>query len=102
MLADLREAVGDAPESITLLHRGGSREIIAACGVSDVTHSAKVMEDEGIMDQADIAVTYAATDARQAAKEGDKVLRGGMTYNVLRVRNDRHGVSVTLECKEAR
>jgi hypothetical protein len=100
MLADLREAIADMPDTVTIVHRGGHRETLSGCAISDITGANRVMEDEGIMEQADISITYAAADLRFPAETGDTVLRGALSYRVLRPRFDRGGVSVTLECKE--
>jgi hypothetical protein len=100
MQADLREAIADMPEAVTIIHRGGHRETLSDCAVSDITGANRVIDDEGIMEQADISVTYAAADLITPAETGDTVLRGAVRYRVLRPRFDRGGVSVTLECKE--
>jgi len=100
MLEDLREAIRDMPESATVIHFGGVRSTISECAFSDVSQSNRMIEDEGIMIEADTEITFASADATKAIKAGDKVLRGNVTYRVLSGRTSRGGVSITLPLKE--
>ncbi len=102
MLDDLREAIGDMPESVVIAHSGGVRSTIEQCAISDITHENRMIEDEGIMVQADTQVTYATADAKKSARTGDKVFRDTIAYNVLRATESRGRISTTLELKEAR
>jgi hypothetical protein len=100
MLADFREAVGDMSVPVTVTHRGGARSVIADCAVSDIAGSNRMVDDEGIMESADVSVSYAVADARKPVEPGDKAAIGAKLYRVLRVTYDRAGVSAVAECQE--
>jgi len=101
MLADLNEAIADAPVAATIIHKGGIRVTLSVCAVSDIVDGSRVMDDEGVMESADISVTFPTGILSRPAEAGDKVIYNGRTYRVLRPTRDRLGVSTTLECKEA-
>jgi hypothetical protein len=101
MLADLNEAIADAPVAVTVIHKGGIRATLSVCAVSDIVDSSRVMDDEGVMESADISVTFPTGSLSRSVQAGDKVIYNGRTYRVLRPTRDRLGVSTTLECKEA-
>ncbi len=100
MLADLNEAIGDAPVAITIVHRGGVQSQIPAAGKSDVANSSRVIDDEGIIEQADVTFTFPGSAINRAVDIGERVIHAGTSYRVMRPSYDRMGVSVSLECKE--
>jgi hypothetical protein len=103
MIADLREAIGDMPVSASIFHDNGGKTNLSTCAVSDLQGSDRMIEDEGIMFEADISVTYAAPDVSQAIKVGNGISVRGKMYNIIRIRKDRSaGVAVVLDCKERR
>jgi len=101
MLADLNEAIQDLPDSATIVHAGGVRSVVAGA-FSDISHAGRMIEDEGIVIQADASFTFSTATAKKAARTGDKLLRGVIAYRVIRATESRVGVSTTLELKEVR
>ena len=103
MIADLREAIGDMPIAAVITHPGGGRTTLAACAVSDLQGADRMIDEEGIMIEADIALTYAAPDVKLPVTTACNVRVRGKLYTIARIRRDRsNGVAVVLECKEAR
>jgi hypothetical protein len=103
MIADLREAIADMPIAATILHTTGGKTELTSCAVSDLQGADRMIEDEGIMVEADISLTYALPDVTKSVDAGTNVKIRGKSYRVVRVRRDRsNSVSVTLDCKELR
>ena len=101
MIADLREAIAEMPVAASIYHQGGGKTDLATCAVSDLQGADRIMEDEGIMIEADISLTYAAPDVTREVKAGNGVRVRGKDYNIVRIRRDRSdGVAVVLDCKE--
>jgi hypothetical protein len=101
MLADLAEAISDAPIAAVIIHKGGGRSVLSRCAKSDIARSNRTMDDEGMMEQADVAFTFPTADITREPQTGERIIHDGVSYRILRSTRDRLGVSTTLECKEA-
>jgi len=103
MIADLREAIADMPVAAVITHPGGGSTRLASCGVSDLQGADRMIEDEGIMIEADISLTYAVPDVTLPVTSACGVRLRGKAYKVIRIRRDRSdSVAAILDCKEAR